>query len=147
MNSLQSILRERSSALCGLLRHAAQLKDLDEQLGRQLPAPLNQHVMVANVHQDTLVLNTGSPVWASRLRYLTPAILEFARGRPGLETLRSVRVRVSLPETVAATDRRRSPQRPSRASAEHLRLVAETTADPAVRSALLRLAGHQHRRR
>jgi len=147
MNSLHSLLNGRSSALGGLIRHAAQLKDLNEHLGRELPAPLNQHVTVANVYQDTLVLNTGSPVWAARLRYLTPSILDSVRCRPGYSTLRSVRVRISLPEPITVAERSSSPCRPSRASADNLRHAAEGTADPGVRSALLRLADHHRRRR
>lgn len=144
MNSLQSILRQHSSAL---LSHVARLKDLNEQLGRQLPAPLGKHVTVANVHQDTLVLNTASPVWASRLRYLTPAILDFVRSRPGFETLRSVRVRISMPDSAAPVRHSRSPLRPSQASAAHLRHVGESIPDPALRAALMRLADRHRRRR
>lgn len=147
MDSLQNILTKRTSTLGGLIRHAAQLKELSAHLARRLPPPLNRHVTVANVYRDTLVLNTGSPVWAARLRYLTPTILEFVRCRPGLDKVRSVRVRVAPPEAVTRPPYSRPPRHPSAASADNLRNAAAATADPALRAALLRLAGRHAQQR
>ena len=44
-----------------------------------LPAECLNHVKVANIRNRTLMLVTDSPVWTTRLRQLSPQILQFVQ--------------------------------------------------------------------
>lgn len=59
-----------------------QAKKLDQYtriLHKVLPIECREHVQVANIRQQNLMLITDSPVWTTRLRQLSPAILQFIR--------------------------------------------------------------------
>ena len=44
-----------------------------------LPVECHNHVQVANIRNHSLMLMTDSPVWTTRLRQLSPQILQFIR--------------------------------------------------------------------
>ena len=94
---------------------------------------------MANVDRNTLILQTESSAWASRLRYLAPAILEKLASRLGWThvTQTKVLVRPPLPPDRCPSVQ---PAHMSPDSASLLREVAENTEDPALREALLRLS-------
>ena len=59
-----------------------QAKKLDQYtriLHKVLPIECREHVQVANIRQQNLMLITDSPVWTTRLRQLSTAILQFIR--------------------------------------------------------------------
>ena len=63
-------------------KFANQAKKLDQYtriLHKVLPIECREHVQVANIRQQNLMLITDSPVWTTRLRQLSPAILQFIR--------------------------------------------------------------------
>jgi len=63
-----------------------------------LPADLSQHCLSARLREDTLVLHTDSPAWATRLRYLAPQLTSVLV--PEYPALREVKIRLIVADTV-----------------------------------------------
>ncbi len=135
------LLRQSSGHVSTLIHRARHLEQLTTELQNYIRPPLSQHCAVTNFNTETLVLHTDSPVWATQLRYRSPDILKYMQGQRGLETLRTVRIRVLLPDS-GPRNRRSQRMAISPATAKLLRDVAASIPDPVLRSALLRLSRH-----
>ena len=61
----------------GVFNQANALTRLSLLLHNILPIECRDHVQVANVRQQMLILITDSPVWTTRLRQLSPQILRY----------------------------------------------------------------------
>lgn len=61
------------------LIQAKRLAYFTRLLHKILPVECQQHVEVANIRNQNLMLITDSPVWTTRLRQLSPQILQFIR--------------------------------------------------------------------
>ena len=115
------------------------LERVNRTLRGLLDPGLAEHCRVANVDRYTLVLQTDSSAWASRLRYLAPAILEKLAKKLGWKavTHTKVLVRPELPPDRQPTART---AHLSQESASLLRDVALSIEDPRLREALLKLS-------
>lgn len=58
---------------------AKKLTQFTQLLHNILPVECRNHVEVANIRQQILMLITDSPVWTTRLRQLSPQILQYIR--------------------------------------------------------------------
>jgi hypothetical protein len=58
---------------------AKKLAQITRLLHQILPFECQNHVVVANIRNHNLVLIADSPVWTTRLRQLSPQILQFIR--------------------------------------------------------------------
>ena len=58
---------------------AKKLTQYTQLLHNILPIECRNHVEVANIRQQILMLITDSPVWTTRLRQLSPQILQYIR--------------------------------------------------------------------
>ena len=87
-------LVDSAPGLQKLLARARALQDLDTAVKSWLPEKLADKVKVAVVREGVLVLTAESPVWATRLRYEVPSVLEKARQHPGLGQLEDIEIRV-----------------------------------------------------
>jgi len=58
---------------------AKKLAKYTKILHKILPVECHGHVQVANIRNQNLMLITDSPVWTTRLRQLSPQILQFIR--------------------------------------------------------------------
>lgn len=121
-----------------LMTRAAALTLLDQRLRPYLPEPMNQHCMLANVRAQTAILAADSPGWASRLRYLGPALLprlvEFGLGVTRIEVI----VMPTDPQPTAAPARR--VPAPSAETALSLERLAARSSDAGFADVLRRLA-------
>lgn len=61
---------------------ARKLAQYRQLLHKILPIECRQHVEVANIRNQNLMLITDSPVWTTRLRQLSPQILQFLHDNP-----------------------------------------------------------------
>lgn len=61
------------------VNHAKKLSQYKHLLSGILPIECRNHVEVANIRNQNLMLITDSPVWTTRLRQLSPQILNFIR--------------------------------------------------------------------
>ena len=123
-----------------LLEHTQRLLQLTRTLQEHLPEPLNRHCAVANIHNDSLVLITDSPVWSSRLRFHAPVLLRELERRHAVR-LKNVLIKIS-PEVRPSPRPRVRRATMSNATAALLEQVAGSVTDPALSGALHRLARH-----
>ena len=59
------------------LQQTQKLAQFTKILRAVLPVECLNHVKVANIRNQTLMLVTDSPVWTTRLRQLSPQVLKF----------------------------------------------------------------------
>jgi hypothetical protein len=84
------------SALQTLVTRATELKRLHSVFAARLGDGFANNFDVANIRDDgTLVLFASSPAWATRLRYVVPDLLRWARDIPALEKVSNIQVQVS----------------------------------------------------
>ena len=135
--SLEHLLH--SGELDKLLAHGARVAKANEALCNRLEAAVREHCRVANLKGDTAIVIADSPVWATKLRFQSGAMLEILRDR-GFPELRSVRIKVSPVNVAREAAPRHGPQL-SQSAASTLRRAAESTDDIELRAVLERLAG------
>jgi len=126
------------SESAALLARAALLAQQSERLRAHLPEPLDRHCVLANVRGDTAVLAADSAAWASRLRYLAPALLPRLVDL-GL-TVTRVEVVVMPPPALPTAPAPRRVCPPSADTGRALTAWAAHLPDDALGRALLRLA-------
>lgn len=97
--SIGQVLNNSSGGFAQVLERAKQLRKLTGQLRNMVDAPLNQHIHVANIRDNILIIGTDSAVWHTRIKYLAPAILAQMKQRKGLEKLEAVEFRVQPSST------------------------------------------------
>ncbi len=64
------------------VNQARKLAGYTQLLHKILPIECRKHVEVANIRNQNLMLITDSPVWTTKLRQLSPQILQFLRSNP-----------------------------------------------------------------
>jgi len=97
--SIGQVLSNSSGGFAQVLERAKQLRKLTSQLRNMVDAPLNQHIHVANIRDNILIIGTDSAVWHTRIKYLAPTILEQMKQHKGLEKLQTVEFRVQPSST------------------------------------------------
>ncbi len=127
-----------SGELDKLLAHGARVAKANEALCARLEASLREHCRVANLKGDTAIVIADSPVWATKLRFQTGAMLEILRNR-GFPALRTVRIQVSPLNVTREAAPRHGPHL-SQSAATTLTRAAESTDDIELRAVLERLA-------
>jgi hypothetical protein len=100
--SIGQVLNNSSGGFAQVLERAKQLRKLTNQLRNLVDAPLNQHIHVANIRDNILIIGTDSAVWHTRIKYLAPTILEQMKQHKGLEKLQTVEFRVQPSSTTGS---------------------------------------------
>jgi hypothetical protein len=113
-------------------------RDLQSRLESILGPEIAGHYRIQNLRDGVLILQADASSWAARLRYELPRLLERLRATQGLQQLRDVQVRVTVPDQPRPKTQRRA--RLSREAATVLESAAAATQDPQLRDALQRLA-------
>lgn len=131
------------SAAARLLARARALGELDARVRQLIPAPLNAHCQVLSVRDTTLVLAADSPVWAARLRFQSTQLIKQLSG-PGTVNLCTVQVRIRPPGERRPAHRTRRLQPLTQQTGRILGQAARDVSDPALKTALLRLAGRRN---
>ena len=118
------------------LEHALQAqKTLLADLRQCLPADLADHCAAAHIRENTLVVHTDSPAWATRLRYLAPQLVKALAGE--YPAIQSVSIRLMVEHRGATV--RRAPANHSDQAAEIIHTSANCAKPGPVRDALRRL--------
>lgn len=134
------ILKE-SRQFSFLLQKAQRLTDTGSLLQGLLPAPLNEHITVANTHHNTLILEVESAVWATQLRFYIPELLKKLQLIPEMSFLKEVSFYVRPGEREIPPLEKKGPMMSLR-SADLLREIADSIEDPALKEAMRKLANH-----
>lgn len=133
---LAGAFKETSGPAAGLYARAAQLRQWETRLLRELPPQAKGHVRLARIGRDALVLVVDSPEWRHRLRYLAPRLQEVVTEQAGVRP-HQVTIKVgNLPRRPEVT----TPRTLSTAAGRTLDAAARHTADPRLADALSKLA-------
>ncbi len=139
---------------------AKKLTQYTQLLYNILPIECRNHVEVANVRQQILMLITDSPVWTTRLRQLSPQILQYIRENSskleiGSKNSSSNKAQIihhiqistryhannANEQRFSAKKHWHTPQI-SKKTAELLSQSANSINDPKLKTALLKIASH-----
>ena len=137
--SVRELLGNARSPLGRLAAVSHHLGAANHALEEILEEPLKGRVCVARASGESVTLVAASPAWSSRIRYLTPQILDHLRSR--LENPQLAMVKIVTRPTYSRTQPPRIPRpRLSDRSAALIESVAGDCDNPALANALMRLA-------
>ncbi len=136
------LLNQRDSVLSGLRHKVQELLHLNALLGEFLDNPVLEHVQITATDGEQLVLTADSPVWGHRVRYLTPAIIDFLHTRGALEQVHHARILVRPPTDgfSAPPPSQHQGAELSERSAHLLQQVADELDNPELAKSLRRLS-------
>jgi len=143
MKSVAGILAAQSASLQSLLERAAVLDGVNHRLLPRLPAPLNAHICLANVRDDTAIIMADSSAWLTRARYIGPEILNIIRQEPGLDRIKKIHFKIQ-PEIQHSPPPASRPQL-SENAAELIMSTAKVIDDPNLKAALHNLSRRYHK--
>jgi hypothetical protein len=135
---------------------AQKLSQYTQLLHSFLPIEYRNHVAVANIRDQNLMLITDSPVWTTRLRQLSPKILQFIGENSSKidksETIHHVQISTRYqasnlqPQQSSSHKHRHRPQI-SEKTAELLIQSASSISDQRLKLALIKIAGNSSRQK
>jgi len=132
MENLSGKLQQR------LLIKAQELQKMNIAIKAALPLDCHDHINVAGIRENQLVVLTDSPVWQTRLRMFTQPMLEALEQHTGIELSR-IKIKLAPPKRYIA------PETPpgrvlSKSSAEIIGRTAECISDPQLKYAMKKLS-------
>ncbi|MDZ7662322.1 DUF721 domain-containing protein [Thiohalophilus sp.] len=137
---LYKLLHGEKTRLADLVTTTRQLRRLNQHLLAVLAAPLTDHCQVARYDTEQLIIQVDSPVWASRLRYYVPTLLqELKQNIPDLQGLKSIKIHVA-PATPTPVEKPPDKREITPAASRNIQAMAEAIDDPVLREALQRLS-------
>jgi hypothetical protein len=128
-----------NSAISALLPGIERNAELVRVVRSILPPPLADHCLHASFDENTLVLVTASPVWATRLRFFAPELLRSLPESWGYAASCRIRIQPSSePHRERGAESRSS--RLTQSTVAHLLDAAESVKDEEIAAAFRRLA-------
>ncbi|MDH5190261.1 MAG: DUF721 domain-containing protein [Gammaproteobacteria bacterium] len=139
-NSLNSLLSGSDSVdLRHLSAHAKKLKNLTAKIRTVLDSASSEHCTVANLRDQTLILQTSSPAWVAKLRFQIPMLINALKSSSTPVT--NIQIKVVPENKIETTHENISkPQYISPSTAELLEGVANHISNSDLKSSLLRLS-------
>ena len=136
--SLEQLLSDHRSPLAHLMGRADELLKIEQVILDYLPEDVRPHCRLGTVRGTTLILQTESSVWATRIRFQEPMLLKqlnqdrrFAQLKKIQTQVRPTAKRVKPPQAAKPL---------SADSAAHVEAMAEGLGDDELGLALRRLA-------
>ena len=142
--SIQSLLGT-SGQFDKMSRKISRLSKINTIVLGHLSAPINQHIHVANLEQDQLVLHIDSSSWAALLRMQIPGLIEQLKQHHGLTTLNNIRIKIKPVTGNQTITKQHRQAHLSTQSGDIIRDYADNISDKALKTALLRLANRSKR--
>jgi len=139
MLSITERLDHPENPLYELVMQVKYLDATNKALAEYLGPPISHHCRLATISFDTIVLYADSPVWYSKLRFLSHDIVRFIQAYRGLRTLTKIRIQIDPLLSENDGSEKRNLYMSSHV-AKLLRSIAGATDNPALREAWLRLA-------
>ncbi|WP_455207565.1 DciA family protein [Kaarinaea lacus] len=136
--SVGHLLNNSTAGLAKVIQRSKDLQKLTTALKNMVDAPLCEHIYVANIRDVTLVIGTDSAVWHTRIKYLSPVILEQMRLLPGLEKLRKIEFRVQPFSSNTAGSKPSASQHTSSSPSQHK--AASESSGNALKQAIQRIS-------
>jgi len=107
----------------------------------KLNSPESEHIYLASVSEDTAILYTDSPAWASKLRFKTQQLIDIFSNIPDFPKIKTIRIKVS--PTLYIEQEENTPINLTPKTSKFLEEIADNMNDPELKSALLRLSKHK----
>jgi hypothetical protein len=144
MRSAQQVhkLLKASRRTSRLLQRVERGRQLTHDIQTLLPSPLASYCQAGDLVEHKLTIITTSPVWAAKLRYLQPTLLQAFRSIPTLAQVTEINIKISNQPQHRQTPARGRKAHMSPQSAELIRQTADSIEDPALRESLLKLSRH-----
>ena len=139
--AIHSVLSGRRSPLGELYEKGLTLQKIEAQLKDELDSSIHDHFSLANIREDTIILLVKSSPWATRLRYVIPAILDAVNHRLGLTSIQTVRIKVEKTVDSPTSAKRKAPSL-SLQSAKFLDETARSFSDPELSRCFKKLSRH-----
>jgi hypothetical protein len=135
--NIGSIIRN-NSAISELYSQSLEHSHLQKTVIGQLDPSFRDHIYVAGITENTLVIYSDNPAWAAKIRYSTAKIINTLQQHPRFKNIRTLRIRTdpSLDRQTTTSDKSVL----SVASSTHLEEVAHNINDTALKNSLLKLA-------
>jgi hypothetical protein len=127
-----------TDAVAALLNELQRRDELLQRVRDAIPEALRAHCKQASLRDGLLSLSVDSPVWVSRLKFLTPQLIEDLR-KTDL-AINDCHVRASPEASLARAEGREAATFSPPAAADHLLQAADAIADPELATSLRRLA-------
>lgn len=143
MNGYSSI-NNPTALLSAIKTKAAQLSHLNNLLHAQLEASLAQYCRVANFRENILIIEVDGSVWATRLRYIVPELLQKLRREKEFHRLQEIKWYIRPVENAYKKKSTKS----IKMSEENSDLITETAqhiANPHLQSAMKKLANNMRK--
>ena len=87
----------QTSSLRLIVQKAQQILAVERFLNQIMSSEIPSHCRIINLSHGTLTLQLESSVWATRVRYLVPHLLEqFAQQDLGIQKIKRIKCRVRL---------------------------------------------------
>ena len=130
-----------------ILIQAKKLTQFMQLLQNILPIECRNHVQVANIRNQNLMLITDSPVWTTRLRQLSPQILQYASSNKKTEIIHHIQISTRYNSTPgsAPTSPAESNQHKPEISEKTANLLSQSAASIShqqLKKSLLKIASH-----
>ena len=136
-----AVLSNKKNEICKLYAHTERILSLELKLHSFLGSPLNKHCILANYSNNIFTLHADSSIWASKLRYYIPDILDFMQHECHLDTLKTIRIKVK-PTTVKTVKLPARRLTLSTKSSKFIKDIANSMTDHELRASLLKLTKH-----
>ena len=130
------------------VKQAKKLTQYKHLLANILPIECRNHVEVANIRNQNLMLITDSPVWTTRLRQLSPQILEFiSKNSLDANVIHHIQISTryhtsTTHQAQSSTGKNRPLPQISNETAELLTQSASSIDHLPLKNALLKIASH-----
>lgn len=141
LQRFNALIGQEGATFQNTLKRAKRLQQLAPFLDQCLGPAITQHCRLANLRGDTLILQSDSPSWSAKLRYLAPQLLDCLQQHPQLAGIKRITVRVA-PRSQSA----KRPARRLQLSSHNARIIeqlAESLKDSTLGEALKRLAARR----
>jgi len=119
-------------------KKALELNRLTQAVKISLPLDCHDHMQIADIRDNQLIILTDSPVWQTRLRMYSQTILEALHQHAGIK-LNRVTLKLS-PQKRASKEKPAVYRTLSEQSANLIEQTAKCIADPDLQAALLQLS-------
>ncbi len=123
-----------------VISHSYSLLKLQSVIRSHIKTPESEHIYLASVSQDALILYTDSPAWAAKLRFRTQQLIDIIRNYTEFPQINTIRIKVS-PALIHTEDTTEftglSPK-----TTKYLEEMAENMPDPQFKAAFAKLSKH-----
>lgn len=145
LRSSNEHMQGSNSQVGKLILQTKRLSEINHIFHAFLPAYLHDHASLAKLDSEGWVVQTDSPVWATRLRYILPSLQKPLSEKLGFQ-VPAPRIRVAPPAVPLPPPPRARRMTVTDDTAKVLEGAARNLSDPRLGAVMARLAAHAKQR-